>query len=351
MIINAPILDLHAWLPETHNQEIVIITDHKVKQLYALLLQNALQNRGYNCLLLSFPAGEKYKNHKTKQMLETTMLQHSCRRDCLILALGGGVVGDVAGFIAATYHRGVAYIQIPTTLLAMVDSSIGGKTGINTPQGKNLIGAIYQPKRVIIDLHMLQSLPKKQLINGLIEAVKIFLTHDATSFQHCIDHLANILKKDPVILNQIITQAIKIKADIVRRDETEQAERALLNFGHTIGHALEKISHYRLLHGYAVAYGILVEATISMQLGLLTKSELLILKNFFKKIGIHGKDLQQYDIHAIINAMQADKKIRAGQVRFALLSAIGHAYYKNNHYLHPVDEQQVIQAFKHCIED
>src|SRR5476651_340209 len=160
----------------------VIITDNTVKKLYGLNLQKCLKKAGHHCLLLSFPAGEKFKNNKTKQTIEDAMLQHRCDRDTLILALGGGVVGDLAGYIAATYMRGVSYIQIPTTLLAMVDSSVGGKTGINTSQGKNLIGSFWQPILVVADLQCLMTLPDVQIINRLIEAIKIFLTNDVNYF-------------------------------------------------------------------------------------------------------------------------------------------------------------------------
>ena len=355
--INCPITigvnlyDFSAWLPKLAFQQIVIITDHTVKKLCGLQLQNCLQQAGYQSLLFSFPAGEKLKNYKTKQRLEENMQLHHCNRDTLIIALGGGVVGDLAGFIAANYLRGVPYIQIPTTLLAMVDSSIGGKTGINTKYGKNLMGVIYQPLCVVIDVKLLNTLSKKNIINGLIETIKIFLIYDANSFHYVVSQLNYLIKKKESVLKEIITSAVKIKAIIVSRDEKEQGERSVLNFGHTIGHALEKISNYTLLHGYAVAYGILVEANISHLLGILDKKILLSIKNLFSQLGIHGKDLQKYNQVEILQATKIDKKVRSGKVHYTLLRDIGSIYISADNYVHPVTDLIVNLAIKKTIEE
>jgi len=351
IMIGCSLYDFAAWFPKKKFSHIVIITDHRVKKKYGLHLQKKLKHAGHNALLFSFPAGEKSKNYKTKQAIENNMHIHHCDRDTLILALGGGVVGDVAGFIAATFLRGVAYIQIPTTLLAMVDSSVGGKTGINTKQGKNLIGIIYQPIAVLTDVTLLKTLSKKNMINGLVEAIKIFLTHDAQSFHYTELHLEQIIKSDNSLLSEIVARAVNIKAAVVTRDEKEQAERSVLNFGHTIGHALEKISNYTLLHGYAVAYGILVEATISHLLGLLPYEKLLIIKKLFSRLNIHGKNLQQYNLTKILQTTKMDKKIREGNVHYVLLQEIGHIHIHHGKYIHPVVDKIVKQAFKNTIEE
>jgi 3-dehydroquinate synthase len=351
IIIGTNLCEVTTWLPKLDFQQIVIITDHTVKQHYGLQLQNCLQQAGLNSLLFSFPAGEKLKNYKTKQMLEENMQLHHCNRDILIIALGGGVVGDLAGFIAANYLRGVPYIQIPTTLLAMVDSSIGGKTGINTNYGKNLIGAIYQPLCIIMDVGVLNTLSKKNIINGLIEAIKIFLTHDTESFYYTELHLHYLIKGQGILLKEIVYRAVKIKVAVVSRDEKEQGERSVLNFGHTIGHALEKISNYTLLHGYAVAYGILVEATISHLLGLLDSQALLTIKNLFGQLGIHGTNLKKYKQAEILQATRIDKKIRLGAVHYTLLKDIGSAYINHGNYVHSVTDMIVNLAIKKTIEE
>ena len=345
ILLGDNLFDVMAWLPQMAVNQIVIITDHIVKKHYGLRLHESLQQSGYASLLLSFPAGERSKNDKTKRRLENAMLEHRCDRATLIIALGGGVVGDMAGFIAATYLRGVSYLQIPTTLLAMVDSSVGGKTGINTPYGKNLVGAIYQPMGVLVDVNCLNTLSKKHRINGLIEAIKVFLTHDAASFRHTVLYLSQMLQGDLALLQDLVMRAIKIKAGVVSRDEKERGERSVLNFGHTIGHALEKISHYRVLHGHAVAYGILVEATIAHLLGLLEQQALNDIKICMAQLGFHGKDLRSYDVAQLIDVTKGDKKNQAGQVRYVLLQDIGRVQLTDGAYVHVVTDTLVRQAF------
>ena len=348
--IGADLYDVTSWLPTLDVNQIVIITDNAVKKRHGLRLQKALKRAGYNTLLLSFPTGEKSKTRKTKEALENAMLRHRCDRYTLILALGGGVVGDVAGFIAATYLRGIPYIQLPTTLLAMVDSSVGGKTAINTTYGKNLIGAVYHPVSVVADIALLKSLPKEHLICGYIEAIKMFLTHDHDSFNYAEAHLDDVITGKDNILKELVARAVKIKAGVVSRDEKERDERSLLNFGHTIGHALEKITDYRLLHAYAVAYGILVESSLSHLLGLLDKKHLAIINQLFARLGFKGSDLQSYSLTKLITATKHDKKAKSGQVHYALLNKIGSAYTTNNLYAHPVDDKIVRQAIKYTIE-
>jgi 3-dehydroquinate synthase len=336
--------DITAWIPKSISA-VVIITDHHVRKLYAPLLERALERAGYKTLLLTFPAGEKSKNNRTKAKLEEQMLAQGCGRDSFIIALGGGVVGDLAGFIAATYMRGIPYIQIPTTLLAMVDSSVGGKTGINTPQGKNLIGAFWQPTAVISDIHCLKTLSKHQMINGLIEALKMFLTSDAASLHYLQEHVSAILDCDEAILSNIVLRAVTIKADIVASDERENHQRAILNCGHTIGHALEQLSNYQLLHGYAVALGILVEAKIAQLMGYLAEKQYVVIRSIFNRLDILTSELEQFDVNAVIQSTQSDKKKQAGLVRYVLLKDIGCVYEINNQFVHPVPDEIVRRAF------
>lgn len=330
------------------NNYLVIITDNIVKKLYGNRLRKQLKDSGYKVLLIAFPSGEKSKTYKTKQYIEKLMLKNYCDRNTIILALGGGVVGDMAGFIAATYMRGISYIQIPTTLLAMVDSSIGGKTGINISLGKNLIGAYWQPKAVIADIQCLNSLSKKQLVNGFIEALKVFLTSDAKSFQQAAN-FKSLFICNIDLLGSLIIQAINIKATIVSQDVNENNKRVILNFGHTIGHALEQLSDYKLLHGYAVALGILVESKISHLLGLLNTKQYQIIKYAFSELGILGKDLERFDIDKIIEVTKIDKKAKIGRPHYVLLKEIGKVHIDNNAFAHIISDDIVKQAILNVI--
>lgn len=348
--INANLLQRTNWLPKNLPVKcIVVVTDRTVKKWYANALTHSLKKSGYTVLLLSFPAGEKSKNDQTLQYLAKQMLQQQCGRDTLCIALGGGVVGDLTGYLAAIYMRGLPYIQIPTTLLAMVDSSVGGKTGINTAYGKNLIGAFWQPKAVIADVHCLQTLPKKHIINGLIEALKIFVTHDKKSFFYLQKNLDHLLAKDETHLKNIIQRAIKIKAAIVAQDEKEQNLRMTLNFGHTIGHALEQISQYKMLHGYAVAFGILVEAKISQMLGMLDNHDYLAIHAILLRLGFKGDKLKKFDVEKILQVTHLDKKATSGKTRYVLLKSIGQVYQTQKIFSHYVPNKVVKKAFSTVI--
>ncbi len=337
------LLQPEKWLPaDGRGKQWVIITDDTVNKIYGENLSGILKES--NPLILSFLPGEKSKNQQTKQYLEEQMIQHHCNRETVIVALGGGVVGDMAGFIAATYMRGISYIQIPTTLLAMVDSSVGGKTGINTPQGKNLIGAFWQPFCVVADMNCLTTLPQIHIINGLIEVIKMFLTNSDTYFHYVSNHIDNILNKDIKILENIVEKAIKIKVNIVSSDEKENNQRMILNFGHTIGHALEKITQYTLLHGYAVALGMLVEAKIAQLLGFLSYEDYNAIRLLLLKLNISGNQLKEIHSDAIIQATKTDKKIKDNKVRYVLLKKIGQVYHENNTFAHPVSDEIVAKS-------
>lgn len=335
--------NLDQWLPsDWQSRRIVIITDDNVNKLYGKNLCNALSE--VKPLLLSVLPGEMSKNYQTQHYLLEKMLEHHCDRNTLILSLGGGVVGDLSGFIASIYMRGVSYIQIPTSLLAMVDSSVGGKTGINTSHGKNLIGSFWQPICVAIDLNCLASLSKEHMINGLIEAIKMFLTNNADYFHYTNKHIESIFNKDLSVIENIVTQAIKIKSAIVTQDEKERHQRMILNFGHTIGHALEKVSNYSILHGYAVALGILVEAKISQLLGLISTEELQQIQTLFLKLNINGQQLNLFDIDDVIHATRMDKKNTSNQTRYILLNKIGQIHIDHQTIAFPVTEDIVRKA-------
>lgn len=332
------------WLPMAFSC-VVIISDTWVNRHYGRSLEQALRTLGKKTLRLTMPRGEKHKNIRNKCRLEQQMLAFGCDRDSLIIALGGGVIGDLAGFIAATYMRGIAYIQVPTTLLAMVDSSVGGKTAIDTAIAKNVIGAFWQPTAVIADIHCLNTLPRCQLINGLIEAIKMFLSCDRDSLDYVHTHIDAILLADDACLTCVVQRAVRVKASIVEQDERENRQRVVLNWGHTIGHALEQLSAYQLLHGYAVALGCLVEAKIAHLLGHLSASNYQWIESFFKRLDIGVEQLRPYAVDAVIQQTYRDKKKRAGAVHYVLLTGLGRVYSPAQVFAHAVPDDVVKRAF------
>src|SRR5579862_2236258 len=247
-----------------------IISDRNVARHFGKLAQKSLQGAGFDAVLIVVPAGETAKSLKTVQSCYDRLAQHRLERKSYIVALGGGVVGDLAGFVAATYLRGIPFIQVPTTLLAQVDSSVGGKVGVNLKAGKNLVGAFHQPRLVLCDLDTLSSLPAREFRSGLAEVIKYGIICDARLFAHLEHDLPKLLKRDPDTLTEVIARCCEIKADVVGQDETETGLRAILNFGHTIGHAIENISGYgKYLHGEAISIGQVAAAKLSsQQLGL-----------------------------------------------------------------------------------
>jgi len=301
----------------------VIITDSNVKNIYGIDLLKTLRANNIEAQLIYFKAGEQSKNSKIKEQIENEMFKLLLGRDSAILALGGGVTGDLAGFIASTFLRGIPYIQIPTTLLAMVDSSIGGKTGINTGYGKNLIGTFYQPKKVYIDINMLSTLPESEFLNGLAEVIKHSIIKDKPLFKYLEKNREKILKKDKKALQYIIKISCEIKSSIVEKDETESNYRRILNFGHTFGHAIEKTSNYQVKHGFAVAQGMIYAAKLS-------KTNEKTKERIIKLIESYGliKNIK-LDKKMILHAMLQDKKTIKGKVNFVLINEIGKPYITN----------------------
>lgn len=327
-------------------KSIVIITDNKVKSLYGLKLLAHLNAVGISVSLFSFPAGEKSKTLYTVVRLQEQMFKFGCGRDVKVVALGGGVVGDVAGFAASTYMRGVSLIQIPTTLLAMIDSSIGGKTGVNNKFGKNLIGSFYQPEATMLDVGFLRTLSEKHLRNGLFEAAKIFLVRDKVMWKWFVRNLDKILARDKIAMEKVVKAAIRNKVEVVKKDEKEACERMILNFGHTIGHALEKLSDYKLLHGYAVGLGMLVESKMSELRGNLSHDEYLEIERIICRLGANGRELKKYDSKKIMSLIVLDKKVRQGVMRCVLLDKVGSVCRKNKQFAHPVDKAIIIKSLK-----
>jgi 3-dehydroquinate synthase len=300
-----------------------VISDSHVAKLYGDQGLKAVSGTGYRAELFTFPAGEWNKTRETWASLSDRMLAAHFGRDCAVIALGGGVVGDVAGFVAATYLRGVPYVQVPTSLLAMIDSSIGGKTGVDVPAGKNLLGAFHQPRLVLADLSLLASLPPVQLSAGLAEAVKHGVIADAAYFEFLEQEHAAILAKDPAALGRVVGRSVEIKAAVVMEDEREAGRRAILNFGHTVGHAIEATSKFELLHGEAVAIGMAIEARLAESLGIAPKGTADRIVRLLERFRLPVERPDGASIDDLLEVMRGDKKVREGKVRFALPKQIG----------------------------
>ena len=302
-----------------------IITDSKVANRYARPLDKALKLAGFEPTIITIPAGEKSKNLKMVQSCYDQLAKQRLDRKSMIVALGGGVVGDLAGFVAATYLRGIPFVQVPTTLLAQVDSSVGGKVGVNLKSGKNLVGAFYQPRFVSCDLQLLKTLPNREFKAGLAEVIKYGIICDPGLFDRLEANMERILAQDPDILTDVVAQCCQIKADIVAADETETGLRASLNFGHTIGHALEAISGYgKYLHGEAISIGQVAAAKLSSRLTGLGLDAVDRIEKLFRAAGLptHVK-FTKSQFARLSDAMLLDKKVSGGEVKFVLAEQIG----------------------------
>jgi 3-dehydroquinate synthase len=270
------------------------------------------------------PDGEEYKTLSTLSMIFDRLISEKFERQSCVVALGGGVVGDIAGFAAATYLRGTPFVQIPTTLLAQVDSSVGGKTGVNHPRGKNLIGAFYQPRAVIIDVALLSSLPRRELIAGLAEVIKYGIIEDPNLFGRLEEKLDRVLALDRRLLAEMIATSCAIQARMIEKDEREDDYRAILNFGHTVGHALEAATHYqKFLHGEAVAIGMAKAAAIAYQQGFCDTITLSRIIKLIKMAGLSTEIPEEVLTQSLIEAMKVDKKSEHEKIKFVMCTAIG----------------------------
>ena len=326
------------WLKERGlSGKAAIITDTTVKGLYGNALSQGLTNAGFNVTTLEVPPGEENKSLETAGRLYHELARFYAERTTPILALGGGVIGDLAGFVAATYMRGVPLIQIPTTLLAQVDSSIGGKTAVDHGQLKNAIGVFYQPKLVIADIDTLKTLPKTELANGMAEVIKSAAIRNKNFFSFLESNLKRASSLDAGVLEEIVLETAMIKAEVVEKDEKESGLRSILNYGHTIGHAIETVSNFQLPHGQAVAIGMVAAARISNKMDLLDGDEVVRLKDLIKKAGLPVAipDIRMEDI---VIAMTHDKKVLQDKIRFILLKEIGDAFITDKVSLSLVEE-------------
>ncbi|WHZ19700.1 MAG: 3-dehydroquinate synthase [Rhodanobacteraceae bacterium] len=317
------------WRDAIRGGHALIVSDGNVAPLYAQRLRDALaaaHGSTIRCETLALPAGEAHKNLDAVSKIFDALARLGATRDACILALGGGVVGDIAGFAAACWMRGIDFVQCPTTLLAMVDSSVGGKTGVDHPAGKNLIGAFHQPRAVVADLDTLATLPDRELRAGLAEVVKTACIGDADFFAWLETHANALLARDVAALTHAIATCCRFKAGVVERDERETGERALLNFGHTFGHAIETETGYgALLHGEAVAIGMVLAARLSERLGMSNETDTERLRGLLQRFGLPTAVPPGIDADALLAHMRLDKKNRAGALRLILWRGIGNA--------------------------
>jgi 3-dehydroquinate synthase len=307
-------------------KKILVISNPEIFDHYGEITLNSLKNDGFEVAIHLIPAGESYKTLEAIAKIYDTALSHHLERSSTMLALGGGVIGDMTGFAAATWLRGINFIQVPTSLLGMVDAAIGGKTGVNHPQGKNLIGAFYQPKLVFIDPLVLKTLPEREFRAGMAEVIKYGIIWDAHLFSQLesaprLDSLAFISEE---LLSTIITRSCQAKVEVVTQDEKEAGLRAILNYGHTIGHAIESLTNYEtFVHGEAVAIGMVAAGKIALTAQMWTEAEAQRQDNLIGKTGLPTQIPASLDVDRIMEALKTDKKVQAGRVRFVLPTQIG----------------------------
>jgi len=305
------------------HRQVLAITDSNVHRLYSDALTQSVQPYTETFVLQKLRAGEKTKSFSTVEKLIGLMLEQGFERTALVIAFGGGVIGDVAGFVASIYKRGVRYVYVPTTLLAQVDASIGGKTGINHALGKNLIGTFHQPAMVWTDLSLLATLPKRELMCGLAEIIKYGVIADPDLFARVEENLEAVLACDLALMDEIVTRCCEIKAEIVAEDEREAGVRVILNFGHTIGHALEAgVGFKKLSHGEAVLLGMLAESKMALDSELLSQEDFERIRALIARLDISGK-VKELDKQEVTSFMRHDKKAADGRVRFVLPQQLG----------------------------
>jgi len=304
--------------------KIALISNPTVFALYGELVAGSLKKAGFDLHTVIIPDGEEYKDLRQMQNIYDELLKQKLDRSSGLIALGGGVIGDITGFAASTYMRGISCIQVPTTLLAQVDSSVGGKTGVNHRLGKNMIGTFWQPRLVWIDVETLKSLPKRELLAGLAEVIKYGVIYDGALFAFLESNREKVLGLDNEAIMHIIKRSCEIKAAIVSKDEREAGLRAILNYGHTIGHAVETVTGYtRYLHGEGVAIGMYLEARLSQMLDLADKDQVLRIKSLLDSYGLPSELPDDIDKDSLLLSMQLDKKTVAGKLKFVLPEKIG----------------------------
>ncbi|PZP35725.1 MAG: 3-dehydroquinate synthase [Roseateles depolymerans] len=327
--------DTRSWQGLPKAAAAVIVSNETVAPLYAQALREQLQQVYARVDLVVLPDGEQYKDWASLNLIIDHLLGQALDRKTVLFALGGGVIGDMTGFAAAIYMRGVPFVQVPTTLLAQVDSSVGGKTAINHPLGKNMLGAFYQPERVIADLDTLDTLPDRELRAGLAEVIKYGPIADVGFLCWIEDNLHALLERDKTVLGYAVQRSCEIKAEVVSADEREQGLRAILNFGHTLGHAIEAgLGYGAWLHGEAVACGMVLAADLSWRQGLLGEADVQRIRHLVERAGLPVQP-PRLGLDRYLELMRVDKKTEAGAIRFVLIERMGQAG------LHPVSDDQI----------
>lgn len=313
------------WNPLIPGVQIFIVTNETIAPFYLSQFTSVFSE--YQCDTIVLPDGEAYKNIEQWQQIFNKLIERHHKRNTTLIALGGGVIGDITGFAAACYQRGVNFIQVPTTLLAQVDASIGGKTGINYHHQKNFLGAFYQPKAMVIDTLFLSTLPEREFRSGLAEVIKYALIHDEKFFDYLCEHIEAILMRSTARLNYVIEACCRIKIQFVEQDERDETgKRALLNFGHTFGHALESVMNFSILHGEAVAWGMYVATQLSQHLGYLSKKDVAKIEQLLSFSGLRISLPKTVKADSLLDAMCHDKKNSKEKITLILLKEIGTAF-------------------------
>lgn len=329
-------------------KKVAVITDSTVKDLYAIYICRLLCEAGYEAEIFDFEAGEKNKTRQTKEMLEDAMLARGFRRDCFVLAVGGGVVTDLAGFLAGTFGRGVPFINYATTLLAAADASVGGKTAVDTPLATNLIGLFHQPRKVYLDIAAWKTLPERELASGMAETIKHACMADRGFFAFLKDNMEKILKIDTEACVHTAETNCRIKYHVVEKDERECGLREILNLGHTVGRAVETVSDYRLLHGEALAIGMAAQVRLSNRFGYMTEEEAEEVTALYRRAGLPVEIPEYIDREKLVKKLYTDKKVRNGQIRFVLQKGIGDVVeFEDGVFAAPVEEsvaREIIMA-------
>ena len=345
--IGAAILNRTAELlkPHVKSAKVLIVTDTFVNQHYTAVVQQSLTAAGFDVNTVEVPVGEASKSLTQFARIQDSLIAHQLDRGSTLIALGGGVVGDLGGFAAAVYMRGIAYVQIPTTLQAQVDASVGGKTAINHPKGKNLIGAFHQPKLVLIDVNTLETLPQRDIRAGLIEVIKMGVIRDEPLFAMVEENLHAILHLDAGVLIKMIARACANKADIVATDEKERGLRMVLNYGHTFGHALEALTHYNTYrHGEAVSIGMNCAARLAANLGMFSETDFERQCTLLKRANLPLTFPTDVAPETLCDAMYLDKKTLGGKLRLILPTRIGEVVIRED-----VADMQIVQAISQCL--
>lgn len=320
----------------------IIITDENVYSLYEDKINNELIKSSDNFEVIVIPSGEKSKSQRTRDDLENKIIDLKPSRNTLIIAIGGGVVGDISGFLASTILRGIRYVQVPTTIIAQMDSSIGGKTGINTKHSKNLIGTFHQPSLILVDFDFIKTLPDEEYFNGFAEILKSLLIASSSDFEFLERNSDSVLNREETVINKLIEQSIKIKINVVSKDPDEKNLRKILNYGHTIGHAIESLSSYKIKHGFAIAEGMIVESYLSFLQNGLSEVDLFRIQYIVDKLKLDKHFRRKLDFKKVYEKMTYDKKRINDQITFSLLRKIGKCDYNKI-----VSRENVELAYNH----